>query len=76
MAKDGTANGTVRWIAQGLFAIILVVLAPLLYEVIQGAKANAAQDATIIAITKTSERIEKTVDKILDILLPPAPRRE
>ena len=67
MAKDG--NGTTRWITQGLFAIIIVVLAPLLHEVIQGAKANAAQDATISAITETNKRIEAKVDRILALIM-------
>lgn len=68
VAKDGHCNGTTRWIAGGLFAMIIVVLGPLLHEVIQGAKANAAQDATISAISETNKRIEAKVDKILDRL--------
>ena len=66
MAKDGNSNS--RWIASGLFAVIIVVLAPLLHEVIQGAKANAAQDATISAISATNDRIERKVDRILERL--------
>lgn len=68
MAKDG--NGA-KSLANWFFAIIVVVLAPLLHEVIQSAKANAAQDTSIAAILKTNDRVEHKLDRILDRLLKP-----
>lgn len=73
MAKDG--NGTARWVAGGLFALIIVVLGSHLHGdeglrdmVVDGAKRNAYQDATIAAMSDTIKRIETTVDRILERL--------
>ena len=73
MAKDG--NGTTRWIAGVLLAIVIVVLGAHLGDagdmrdmVVEGARADARQDATILAISATNQRIEAKVDRILERL--------
>ena len=74
MAKYG--NGTVRWIAGGLFSFGIVVLiarigdaAAMRTMVIEGATVNAAQQEAIAAISETNKRIERKVDRILERLL-------
>jgi len=80
MAKaSGHVNGngtTVKWIASALFAVLIVLLGADLAasrgvraKVNDNTTKNAAQDATLIAMSASNRRIEGKVDKILDRLI-------